>query len=210
MKIIIHKMRSHFPFSAYKGFTLVEIVVSIALFGFVVVALTGAMLVVVDGNRKSKSLINAVDGLNFALESMAREIRVGDFYNCVTPIRSGFTGDCPNGDTTMGFISSDGAFIVYRLNTNTNRIQRCGSAFLPCPNLPPWGTRDDSMTSTNYVDMTGSDLTITDLTFYVLGSSNLDNQQPRAAIAVKGVAGVGETSSEFFVQTTITQRFPDI
>ena len=158
------------------------------------------MLAVIDGNKKSRSLVTAMDNLNFALESMTRELRVGNSYDCTAPV-SGGTGDCAGGDDIIGFTSSDGDFIVYRLNTNLNRIERCGGIGFDCP---------DPNVDTNYVGMTGSTVVIDDLTFYVQGSSNADNEQPRITIVVTGTAGTGETSSTFEIQTTITQRFPDV
>ena len=75
-------MKTITPKQKNKGFTLIELIVSIALFGFVSVVMVGAMLSVVGANAKSQALTNATNSLNFAIESMVRELRVGKTYNC--------------------------------------------------------------------------------------------------------------------------------
>ena len=184
-----------------KGFSLIELLVSLALFGFVIVAAVGAVLASLDGNRKSRSLVNVMDDLNFTLESMSRELRVGDSYDCsaMSADPTDF-GDCPAGNSTMSFNSSDNTFMVYRLSGT--KIQRCGSSNV--------GGVSGSNCAGNYIDMTGDDIIIDELTFYVQGSQLFpDTHQPRVTIVVAGTAGAGDTASEFSLQTTVTQRFPD-
>lgn len=67
------------------GFTLVEIIVSIAIFIVVAVVALGALLKIIDANKKSESIKSVVTNLNFALDSMARDIRVGSHYICADP-----------------------------------------------------------------------------------------------------------------------------
>lgn len=57
------------------GFTLIEIMVSVALFAIVVTVSMGALLTVVDTNRKAQTLQLVMNNLNFAIESMVREMR---------------------------------------------------------------------------------------------------------------------------------------
>lgn len=185
-----------------KGFTLIELVVAVALFGFIAVAMIGAMLAVVDGNKKTRTTIQAIDNLNFALESMTREIRVGNSYDCSGIIKAGRsdTGDCATGTTTLGILSSDNDLLVYRHNPVDLSIERCGSLGTDCPNPG---------NPANYVRMTGANVAINDLMFYTQGSSNADNEQPRVTVLIEGTAGNSQVASSFNLQTTITQRFPD-
>lgn len=59
------------------GFTLVEMIVSVGLFSIAMMIMLGAVLTIVDVNRKSQSLTTAMNNLNFALESMTRTIKTG-------------------------------------------------------------------------------------------------------------------------------------
>lgn len=57
---------------------MVEMLVSVALFSIVVTIALGAIVTIVDVNRKSQSLTQAMNNFNFALESMFRTISTGD------------------------------------------------------------------------------------------------------------------------------------
>lgn len=78
-----------------KGFTLIEIMVSVSIFSMVMVIVVGALLVLNDANKKAQALRAIVDNLNFAVEDMTRSIRTGKDYNC------GFTLE-PKGEITTG------------------------------------------------------------------------------------------------------------
>ncbi len=66
-----------------KGFSLIEIMVSVAVFSVVIMAGTLSMLSIIDANQKSQSLNSVMTNLNTVLETMAREVRVGSLY-CLT------------------------------------------------------------------------------------------------------------------------------
>lgn len=63
--------------SQKKGFTLVEMIVSLAVFMVVAVIAVGALLKITDANRKSQALKTAINNINYALDAMSREIRTG-------------------------------------------------------------------------------------------------------------------------------------
>jgi prepilin-type N-terminal cleavage/methylation domain-containing protein len=71
-------------YTTHKGFTLVEIIVSISIFLIVAVVALGALLKIIDANKKSQGLKTAMSNINFALESMSRELRVGTHYYCIS------------------------------------------------------------------------------------------------------------------------------
>ena len=181
-----------------RGFSLIELLVAISLFAFVSVAAVSAMLAVVDGNKKARAMVDAMDNLSFALESMTRELRVGSNYSC------NGSGDCGAGSpgTRIEFLTSEGSLMAYRLDNA--RIQRCGSSGIDCPN---------PLVNGNYVDMTGNNITIDTFEVYVLGSAPAtaaDEEQPRAILVLSGTAGTqAKTDATFSIQTTVTQRFPD-
>jgi prepilin-type N-terminal cleavage/methylation domain-containing protein len=60
------------------GFTLIEMMVSVALFAIVVMISMTAILSIVDSTKKAQSLKSVMNNLNFALETMTRSIKTGE------------------------------------------------------------------------------------------------------------------------------------
>ena len=59
-----------------------EMIISLALFSVVATVALGALVKILTANRKAQSLQSALTNLNFTLESMARELRVGESFHC--------------------------------------------------------------------------------------------------------------------------------
>jgi prepilin-type N-terminal cleavage/methylation domain-containing protein len=64
------------------GFTLVEVLVSLAIFSIVVVSALGAMLAISDANRRVQQTRSVMDNLSLAIESISRNLRLGYMYHC--------------------------------------------------------------------------------------------------------------------------------
>ena len=121
-----------------KGFSLVEMLVSVALFSAVMLIGAGALLSLIDANRKAQSLNSVMNNLNFALESMSRNIRVGTTYHCETdnsiPSNIDQTKDCPEGGKLLGFEKTGGDRndpddqIVYRVNEEQLEVSTQGGS----------------------------------------------------------------------------------
>lgn len=195
-----------------RGITLVEVLVSFVIFTVVVTGSVGAVLRMIQANRKAQSIKTAVNNLNFALENMARNIRIGTTYHCSeaaavpAPILGLIqnTRDCPGGGTLLAFESSLGDDsdntdqIVYRLNDNASGrfIERSL----------------DSGAAGSYIPMTAPEINIDTFRFFVRNTDQTDDDdfiQPTVMISISGSAGTGLTSTEFSVQTTVTQRVLD-
>jgi len=83
------------------GFTLIEIMVSLAIFSIVVVVATGALLSTIDATKKAQATQTVLTNLNLALEGMTREIRVGSNYRDA------------NGSTSLTFDDKTGSQTTY-------------------------------------------------------------------------------------------------
>lgn len=175
-----------------RGFTLVEMLVSISVFMVVMLVAASSLLSIIDANNKAQSLKSAINNLNFALESMQKNIRVGTNYTC----NYGGTSSCPNGDIVMDFKSykdlNDDTFIndyvTYRFNGSS--IERCISVNSSCLN------------GGAFTKLTAPEVKITYMKFYVNNSS-----QPRVLITISGEAGNKERiKTNFNLQTTVSQR----
>jgi prepilin-type N-terminal cleavage/methylation domain-containing protein len=206
-----------------QGFTLIEIIVSLALFAVVAVVAVGAFLKIIDANRRSEAIETAVNDTSFALESMSRDIRVGSDYRCTsagtpdTLITSDSNGlkscSLSQGNmiefnsSTMGTGSGNTTchlIHAYELSTDASQkgiIQKaeqstCGQAFSFIP-----------LTSTS------SDLTIQTFDIKVDGSwpgidsNNPQGVQPKVFILISGTAGISqEDRTAFTVQMSASQR----
>ncbi len=185
------------------GFTIVEMLVAVFVFTIVMIISVGAILSILNANRKTQSTQLITDNVDFAVESMVRTLRTGMSYHCdftvVTPLRTE-PNNCLGGATSIVFeqakgdISDPNDNYVYRLNTATNQIER---------------SIDSGVT---FIPITASNVEITGLTFYVTSSISTDKEQPRILITVQGRAGGAnvKSSSVFNLQTLVTQRLPDI
>ncbi len=174
--------------STQKGFTLIEMLVSVALFSFVMLATTAVLLSVVDANHKAQGLKTSINNLSLALESMARNLRTGSGY----PV-NGNPSTCLSSIT---FSDHSNTSTTYSLSANSIQVSKGSSGASP---------------------MTAPEIVIDKLCFYVSGTIPGDNIQPRVLITVGGVvsnltaAGAKmKTTSRFDIETLVSQRLPDV
>lgn len=92
-----------------KGFTLIEMIVAIAVFTVVMTITLATYLNVSDIQRKASALRSINDNLNFSLEVMSREIMENRNYACIP------SSPCNSFSST----NSNGETIVYSLNNNS-------------------------------------------------------------------------------------------
>lgn len=176
------------------GFTLIEVIVATGVFLVVVVIAVGALLSLIDANRKALAQKAVINNVHFAVDQMVREIRVGTTYHCGGGSFSG-PADCLAGDDFFVFERSGGDpsttedQIIYRKNGTGIEISYDGGA--------------------TFASLTAPDVIIDTLQFVVSGSLGSDTLQPRVLLIVQGRAGTGKTETDFDVQTIITQRIPD-
>jgi prepilin-type N-terminal cleavage/methylation domain-containing protein len=195
-----------------KGFTLIEMLVSVAIFSVVMVMALGALLSLSTADRKAQALKSAVDNLDFALDSMSRSIRTGNNYHCGSLIG----GDCQSGSNTFYFTDNHGVVTGYQLEsltTDPNAANVCGQTVVAPGCLAI--SIDGGVT---WSPITSPDVIINDLSasnsylFHLWGSAqgSADNIQPVVVVTLSGYAQVSPTrQSAFHLQTTITQRIYD-
>lgn len=187
-----------------RGFTLIEMMVAVTIFTIVMMVSAGAILSIVEANRKAQSLKSVINNLNFTLETISRNIRVGTNYRCMDLAGSGIPNsnlgiaqDCPNGGNVIAFESQDG-------NPGTSSDQlvyifNAGGIF-----------RQIGSGGNTRVRLTSDAVTIDLMRFTVSGVADGDGEQPRVQMVVRGRAQVGGVESVFNLQTSVTQRVLDI
>jgi prepilin-type N-terminal cleavage/methylation domain-containing protein len=159
------------------GFTLIEMLVAVALFSIVLLISLGSIMTIVDVNKKSQTLTTVMNELNFTLENMTRSMKTGTLQ-----LDPGDSGDYP----VITVQDQDKKTITYKFEESSGQITRQLGSGTPA-------------------SITSDQITITNLIFRVFYDAQ--NRQPRVLILVSGTASVGESiSSDFTIQTSVSQR----
>lgn len=190
--------------SKKRGFTLIEMLVATALFSSVMLIGVSALLSLIDANKKAQALNSVMNNLNFAIESMSRNIRMGTIYHCefsnsIPPPNITEPKDCVDGGKLLAFEPSGGNLldpsdqIVYRINEAS--LER---------------SENGGLTGT-FINITAPEVTIEEFSFYVEGASPLDNLQPRVVMVIRGSIGAkSKIRTELNLQTMVSQRVLDL
>ena len=181
--------RVHVPKN--RGFTLVELMVSLTVFSVVMLISTGVLLVMIDVNAKGQALYSSYSNLTFALDSMTREIRTGRNYYCGPswPSDDDATQDCVGGSLIVFDRGWDNERIGYRLQDE--RIeQRIGAG--------------------SWFPITAAEVAINALDLDVAGTADSDTEQPYVDVRVAGEIYNGLTEpTDFEISTRVIQRVLD-
>lgn len=194
-----------------KGFTLVEMIVSIGLFTIVLFIASSAFLAVLNADRKSRATRTALDNLNLSLEDMSRRIKTGTTYHCGGEPTG--VSDCADpGNIALAITDQNDERVIYKLGegngavTTGNSASGCGNASFSA--TQGCLVRDKAGTA---LAVTGKDIDINFVRFVVNGTAPFPNPvQPYVTVLIEGVTTAGKITSGFRLQTTITQRMYDL
>ena len=185
-----------------RGFSLIEMLVSVGLFSVVMLIATSSLLALVDANRKAQALQSVMNNLNTAVDGMVRSLRMGTTFHCKLIGDHSLPQSCPNGDPTIVFeaikgipgFANLGDQHIYRYDSVAKRIFK---------------SQNNDTTS---FSLTAPEVQIDSATFYVVGAEPGDNIQPKIVIVVRGTAGADrvKTRTTFNIQATAVQRVIDI
>lgn len=175
-----------------RGYTLVELIVSLGLFSMVMVVVTGAYLTLISLDRQARASNQLSATLSFAVESMARSMRTGTTYMCN---QNSSAPNCGSGGTSISFVDTQGQTVTYLLKSNGS-IGQCTGGLC---------------TDATAISLTDPRITVTSLKFYVAGVGTTDRVQPQVTFTLAGTMKTdsGKTTN-FAVQTSATQRYLEI
>lgn len=197
--------------------------VSVAIFAVVMVIALGALLSIATADRKAETISSVMNNLNFAVESMTRNIRTGTDYHCGT-FGGGVSGtvgdDCTSGGDYFSFTSANGDNVVYKFDNDTNPSTPCAQTGTT------HGCIVRSVNGGAYAPITAPEVVITNinnsnspgLAFYLRGSlrgtpafgMSGDDMQPNVVITITGYVELGPAQRSLFtLQTSATQRLYD-
>ncbi len=173
-----------------KSFTIIELLVAIGVFSVVIASAVGIFTTAIKGQRKALVTQEILDQTSYTLEYISRSIRMA---------KKDITGSC----ITLGS--------NYELTRGEKGIKFkdyqnvCQEFFLEEGKLKQ--SKGGEIT-----DLTSSNLEMTSLNLNLTGASDSDALQPRITIAlsIKGKGQKPEEKSEIKLQTTISQRNPDL
>lgn len=197
-KKIIHKIKGS------EGFTLVEMIVSMAIFSMVSVAMMGALTLAIRAQEFATIEKTMSENTRFSLEFMSRQLRFAQRYDgfvsqpagCI-PLGDSF--DSPSAQQII-LINSENKCIRFVLSANTIFFEDL---------TDPLAIESTPLTQISQVK-------IDNLEFIVSGETSVlpDREQPRVTIVIQASMSALSGPSSFHsveqnVQTTVTQRHLD-
>jgi len=191
------------------GFTLIETMISVALFLIIITAGMGSLLNASAIHQKTQAIRSIMDNLSFVTEDMSRNIRTGSSYHC---IREPVTPMADLGDSAP-------------LSSPTG-LNCWGIAFEPSGGGDQWGYEILSSSGSGYIvksidngknwaQLTPLEINIDGQIsgFTITGAkppADGDFQQPFVTIRLVGSITSKGTIIPFSLQTSVSQRLIDI
>lgn len=209
------KMKKSFNIlNKQKGFTLVEMLVSVALFTAVMSVGLSVILSVIDGNKKTQSINSVVNNLNSSIDSMIRDMKTGIEYRCNStgnehmPVQKGASSDCLSSEaaiTSMSFISTitgTERSVKYEFVPSPAEGESGYITKATCPQIGACTAEDLRITS--------PEINVTDMRMY-LKEGSPGSSQPGILLIIGGTAKVNPTTfSDFYLQTFVSRRVLNI
>lgn len=184
--------------SLVSGFTLIEIMVSVAIFAIIVTAGMGALVSMTRSYQVSQSDKKVHQGLNYSLEAMTREIRLGRNYVAnasATSEEVSLQGEDGVGSTLKVTTSDNRGTVIYYVSGGILYLKRFGAT----------NAQNGTFALTN-----NSQITVDNLRFTVVGTESRDElnyQQPLVWIQIQ--AHATGTDRNTVIQTMVSQRTLD-
>lgn len=222
------------------GFSLIEMIVSLAIFAVVITMAVGSLLVLIANNQKLQEEQSVMTNLAFAMDAMTREIRTGYSYVCLSA----------SSENSPVFIGGENMGQIFRYpyppNNNTDgRHDSLGEeVYNDCGGTSPDGLLGisfyeggDSITTNlgeerilYYYDsedrmiyrrvgdrapesMLSSGLAVEDFSIIVSGSQSLESGgdvEQPTVTIYLKATEVADPEKQYELQTTVTQRILDL
>jgi prepilin-type N-terminal cleavage/methylation domain-containing protein len=191
-----------FPQQFHKGFTLMEVMVSVSIFAIIVTVGIVALLTINNAYRKSQTERQAIDSLTYMLESMSRRIRTAETWT--SPNYGGTS-------TLFSIVDQDGITVNYHWDQINDRflMDIDNPSSINNPAVPTASDYDltpkNVHISTTYPD--GTAVVGGGVRFIPLktGSSG----QPYLQINIGGYVTNGKAITPFLFQTSVSKRVVD-
>lgn len=206
-----------------RGFTLIEMIVAVALFSVVMIIAITALLGVVNADRKAQSLESLVDNLNFALDQVSRTVRTGYAYHCVDG-GSNPQFDMGNPKVPSNCATNGATYMAFEPSTGNpaNNDQVVYWYDPACSGYPGYSggcIKRSIDAGVTFIPLTSPAISIDNMRFFVIGACsetastcNPDTTQPRVSVTLTAhvTPTAGAIPTVLRMQTTLTQRLYDL
>lgn len=182
-------------FKKNRGFTLIEMMVAVAIFSLVLVIALGAILTILDSNRKARTLTEVMNNLNFSLEMITRSLKTG-----VEPGVEEESGEDILHVSAIvldeeGFNREKTRYRLFETEEGRGYIAQCVNDSYEINTCP----------SDDWIPIT-SELVDIDIFDFTVSGMN-DFNQPRTQLYISGNVRINQKiASNFAIQTTVSQR----
>ena len=203
-----HSRKIPMKMNKKQGFTLVEIMVSVAIFAIIMTIGMGSLISMTTTYRISQQEKQVHDSLNYSLESITREMRLGTYYHSESSGNLHGAGTYPfvgssgaDGESDgVGFLATDNrGYVSYYVLDGVlyrNTYAESGGVILS----------SDALTDS-------AEIEITDATFTVMGTASYadgDLNQPLVWIRLSARSAQNDEDDRLTViQTLVSQRLLD-
>ena len=173
------------------GFTLIVVLVSVALFSIIMVVALGSLVALSSAVRRAEALDTATNNISAALDSVSRAVRTGNTYHCG-----------PGGDLTSPLdCASASSFTFLDSDTPPSRVTYClsSSGTLTCNTSTSCGSGSCTVLRSKnggpFIPLTAPEVNVTHLTFITTGAPAGDGLQPKVTILLVGTITISAASS---------------
>ena len=190
------------------GYTLVEILVGIAIFALLVAGPTGLFISSLRSQNRILGLREVVDSSSYVLEYMSRALRMAQKDS--TP-----TGECIPMGTNYEIPTGQPKRINFLSYSHKDEKYICRQFFwdseVDVLQLREKQSTDGKLANFGpSLNLTSPDLEVTFAEFIILGEEQNDNLQPRVTILLEMTKEAVSGFPKIKVQTTVSQRNLDV
>lgn len=200
------------------GFTLVEILVALMIFTFVMTIGLATLTVANSSSKKATAIKTAIDNIQYSMEVFTRSARLGNTYTCLSANPSSISlststgSNCSNSGGGVAFFlvdptvspSQTDVYAYYLDNISNPDIGRIYRCIVRNPVIQP--PLYPMTMSNSCAPLTSDDINVKTFDIVVDGATPGDNKQPSIAIKISGEVNTSEGSTEFYLQTFVSQR----
>lgn len=190
-----------------KGFSIVEMMISVTLFTAVVILGVGSLLSSNSVSKRTETARVALDSISFAMEDITRNLRLGSNYRCLSG------GDLVNESPKDCQSSPSNHIALERVGGEVgNASDQIVYSIREYPGRDNIAILKSTDSGDNFVPITPPELFLdaTRSGFTVIGAETQGGRQPAVLIRLTGNVVYQDNSTPFSFQTTISQRLPDL
>lgn len=173
------------------GFTLIELMVSLSIFVVIISSSSAVLIFTIRSQRKSFAQQELLNQTSYLIEKMSRAIRMARKDKegiCGLSVRN-TNYYLTNDDTSIEFLNYNGVCQRFYFFENNTIMEDLDGRALP-------------LTSTN--------LDVESFKVVIEHEEQTDTFQPKITFALKIKLGIEPNESQMNIQTTISQRNPDV